>query len=58
MQAGRAKRCKLVEQKLNKKYEMVEQKNARWPSKKMQDGRAKKCGKIQRGTGGNIQRKI
>jgi hypothetical protein len=36
------KNYKMVEQK-NKKCKAVEQKNARWSSKKMQGGRAKKC---------------
>jgi hypothetical protein len=55
------KKCKAVEQKLNKKCKMAEQKNVRWPSKslqktqdggaevkqKMQDGRAEKCKMVQ-----------
>jgi hypothetical protein len=37
---GRAKKCKVVEQKLSKKMGVGLQKNARWSklSKKMQDG--------------------
>jgi hypothetical protein len=34
MRDGRAKKCKVAEQKLNNKCEMVEQKNTRWSSKK------------------------
>jgi hypothetical protein len=34
----------MAEQELNKKCKMAEQNNVRWPSKKMQFGRAKKNG--------------
>jgi hypothetical protein len=33
MQDGRAKKCKVVEKSLNKKYKMAEQKQARGQSK-------------------------
>jgi hypothetical protein len=40
MRGGRAKKCKTAEQNLNKICEVVGQKGARGPSKKMQVGRA------------------
>jgi hypothetical protein len=36
MRRDRAKKCRTVEQNLNKKCEVVGQKRARWPSKKIQ----------------------
>jgi hypothetical protein len=49
VQDVRAKKCKLVEQKLKKESKMDEQKNVRWSGKKMYDGRAKVKQKMQDG---------
>jgi hypothetical protein len=48
MYDGRANKCKAVEQELNKKCKVVEQKKARWLSTKKKDGRADIC-KMQDG---------
>jgi hypothetical protein len=49
MRDGRAKKSKTAEQKSNKKYAVVERKNARRLSTNMQDGRAKAKHKMRDG---------